>query len=48
MREEGNSGKGTAEIQRLPGDRQGRYELQGQAQTSELDPSRGAFHEVES
>ncbi len=44
--EAGNGGKGTTEIQRPPGDRQGWYELHGQAMKSELDPSRGAFHEI--
>ena len=45
--ESGNNGEDTIDSQRQPGDRQGGYELQGQATDSELDPSRGAFYEVE-
>ena len=44
----GKGGKDSTDIQRQPGDQQGGHELQGQAIDSELDPSRGAFYEVES
>ena len=46
MQEEENGRRGITEIQQLSGDRQVRSELHGQAMSSELDPSRGAFHEV--
>lgn len=45
--EKGNNGTGATEIQRPLGAQQSRHELQGQARDSELDPSRGAFYEME-
>lgn len=46
--EESNGDENTTRIQRSQGDQQGGYELQEQVIDSELDPSRGAFYEVES
>ncbi len=46
--EESNGDGNTTRIQRSQGDQQGVYELQEQAKDSELDLSRGAFHEVQS
>ena len=46
--EESNGDENTTRIQRSQRVQQGVYELQEQAIDSELDPSRGAFYEVES